>query len=208
MIRSLRHLLAAAVWRLHRRIVLGATVADPWVPVDYQPAFRLYGSGITADFTDYLDGASAVKVQSVKGITSWLLNCEYATDQELFGERDFWQHPTTFEQRRRGDCEDFALWAWRKLLELQLEAEFVVGYWLPQMHARHAWVTFRDGGIRYLLEPTHRDPERMLRPLEEVKHEYVPEFGAKMGGKRFAYAGYLLAQRYRLRGAKSVAHTA
>jgi predicted transglutaminase-like cysteine proteinase len=34
------------------------------------------------------------------------------------------EHPGAFERRRRGDCEDFALWAWRKLAEVGVDAEF------------------------------------------------------------------------------------
>lgn len=72
MMRSLRRLVASAVWGLHRRIVLGAAVDDPWARVDYQPSLRLYGSGITANFADYLEGASAVPVATIDDITQWL----------------------------------------------------------------------------------------------------------------------------------------
>src|SRR5690348_3236184 len=47
-------------------------------------------------------------------------DCEYVRDP--VHERDFWQHPKTFEQLRKGDCEDHALWAWRKLTELGISA--------------------------------------------------------------------------------------
>jgi hypothetical protein len=45
----------------------------------------------------------------------------------LFGEADFWQHPSTFERLRTGDCEDFAVWAWRKLIELGYDVDLVAG---------------------------------------------------------------------------------
>ena len=71
--------------------------------------------------------AQSVPVQSIDDIVAWLQSCEYVTDLDLFHERDFWQHPGTFERLRRGDCEDFALWAWRKLAEVGIDAEFCVG---------------------------------------------------------------------------------
>ena len=43
---------------------------------------------------------------------AWLLGCVYARDRDLFRNPDYWQHPCNFEGLRKGDCEDFALWAW------------------------------------------------------------------------------------------------
>src|SRR5205085_1473130 len=68
-------------------------------------------------FAWYFEGQSAVTVGSVDDVCEWLLECEYVHDPELFHEPDFWQHPRTFERLRKGDCEDHALWAWRKLVE-------------------------------------------------------------------------------------------
>src|SRR6185436_5661257 len=107
-------------------------------------------------------------------------SCEYVTDLEQFNQRDFWQHPGVFEQRRRGDCEDFALWAWRKLAEVGVDAEFCVGRVIcagePQVDRQHAWVVYRVEGIAFLFEPAARTPSRMIRLLDEAMDEYVPHF--------------------------------
>ena len=75
----------------------------------------------------------------------------------LFNEIDLWQHPSSFEELRRGDCEDFALWAWRKLAELGIDAEFFVGRILsveePDVDRQHAWVVFRVGDVQFLSSP-------------------------------------------------------
>jgi len=71
-----------------------------------------------------LRGQSTVCVNDIAAICEWLADCEYVRDP--VHERDFWQHPKTFEQLRKGDCEDHALWAWRKLTELGIPAEFYV----------------------------------------------------------------------------------
>src|SRR6185436_7297823 len=86
-----------------------------------------FGPGSRREFAQYFQGESHVRVESIDEIVEWLLNCQYMTDAILFNERDFWQHPNTFEQLRRGDCEDFALWAWRKLADIGIDAEFCVG---------------------------------------------------------------------------------
>jgi hypothetical protein len=49
-------------------------------------------------------------------VRNFLVGCTYVSDTELFGKRDYWQPPEDFEKRRKGDCEDFALWTWRQLL--------------------------------------------------------------------------------------------
>jgi len=59
--------------------------------------------------------------------------------------------PEDFEQTRRGDCDDFALWTWRQLLGLGYNARFVVGS-AGRYGTGHAWVTFADGDKTFLVE--------------------------------------------------------
>ena len=117
----------------------------------------------------------------------------YETDASLFRESDYWQHPHTFEQLRRGDCEDFALWAWRKLVELGIDADLVIGRRVPPgaENSRHAWILFRDGDDEFLFEPdrsrSRRMPSDASRPSAS---EYIPEFGVARDRSRFLFAGY------------------
>jgi hypothetical protein len=145
---------------------------DVWVhmPVDLPP----YWFGSRHDFWHYLSGSSTIRVRCVDEMCAWLLECEYVPDPELFHECDYWQHPLTFERLRKGDCEDFALWAWRKLGELGIPARFYVGRAFGQPDARHAWVGFEDEQGPWLLEGTARSRARMLRPLPDVRGDYEP----------------------------------
>lgn len=139
-------------------------------------------------------------MQSVDEIVDWLLGCEYASDEALFGKPDHWQHPTTFERLRRGDCEDHALWAWRKLLELGIDAEFIVGRQLyhdaevPATKGGHAWVLFRKDGETFLLEAVATASSRIVEPLAKVAHMYRPEYGVGRNLKTFSFAG--MAETY------------
>ena len=152
-----------------------------------------FGLGSQQPFSEYFESASGVPVQSIDDIVAWLQTCEYVTDLEQFHERDFWQHPGTFERLRRGDCEDFALWAWRKLAEIGIEAEFCVGRVIcadrPEIDRQHAWVVYRVSGTAFLFEPAARIPSRMIRPLPEAMGEYVPHFAVNHQFDTNAFVG-------------------
>ncbi len=162
-----------------------------------RPPVHAFGPGARQDFAWYFQGESAIPVRQLADVLEWLRQCEYTPDHDAYQVHDFWQHPRTFELMRRGDCEDFALWAWRKLVELGFEAHFVVGYAVvgPDSARRHAWVQFHDGGVEYLLEPCQRNEEHAIRPLEDVRHAYFPEYGVDARQERFAFAGYTIAKR-------------
>lgn len=151
-----------------------------WEPVRIAVPAGAFGPGSRRPFSSYFKGKSSVRVQSIDDIVEWLQACEYVSDIELFHEQDVWQHPRAFEKRRRGDCEDFALWAWRKLAEIGIDAELCVGRMIcgerPEVDRQHAWVVFRVDGTSYLFEPAARVRSRMIRPLADVSDAYVPHF--------------------------------
>lgn len=168
---------------------------DPWERLSRNIAPTLFGSGSRHDFRWYFEGESHVRVESVDTLCGWLAGCDYVRDPDLFFEPDYWQHPKTFEQLRKGDCEDHALWAWRKLTELGLPAEFYVGRWRTGKEAQpgcHAWVVFQDGGIQYLLEATGSSRETIVRRLDDVRGDYFPHFAVDAAFTSSAFGGYML----------------
>lgn len=171
----------------HDRLAAG----DPWVRLPWIPPLPAFGPGAREEFTRYLEGPSRIEARSPLDVAHWLLACRYAEDLHLHDEVDHWQHPTTFELVRSGDCEDYSLWAWRKLVEASYEAAFVVG-----MHhrpdgqvGRHAWVTFSDGHEEFLLDGVQRSVALIVRPRAAVAQSYVPQVGVDPAGRRFIYAG-------------------
>ncbi|HEX6534143.1 MAG TPA: hypothetical protein VF041_06075 [Gemmatimonadaceae bacterium] len=197
MLRRLLGLVLRPIWLL---LIRAVPEGDPWERVDSAPRLYLYGSGARLDFGRVLHGESRVTVTSLDDIQGWLLQCRYESDQVLFAEEDFWQHPVTFEHLRAGDCEDFALWAWRKMIELDFDADLVTGYCLTdgELAGRHAWVVFRRDGSEYVFEPADRDRARMVQPLATVRDRYLPQFGVDRRGRRFTFTGYLTAEKRRL----------
>jgi hypothetical protein len=167
-------------------------VRDPWTRLPLEAPLALYGDGARRGFDWYFEGESAATVTSFDELVHWLAECTYDTDRRLFHEDDFWQHPRTFEHLRRGDCEDFALWAWRKMVELGIDAELVIGRRVPpgSANSRHAWIVFREDAGEFLFEPVCRERERAVRPVSTARHEYIPEFGVASDRRRFFFAGY------------------
>ncbi len=193
--RALRVLLSP----LFRIIIRHMPVQDPWEQVTDWVKVGALGGGSRHPFSWYLEGQSAVSVASVDEICDWLAGCQYVPDPVLFHEPDFWQHPLTFEQLRRGDCEDYALWAWRKMLELKIDARFVVGNWLSDSGrdwGGHAWVEFVAESKQMHLEPVRRDRARMIQPLDAVRSEYVPHYTVNSSLKPYANAGLILYWRH------------
>lgn len=153
---------------------------------------KFYGGGASRNFEYYFSGQSRVRVGSVRDIVEWLLGCEYVSDPEQFGKRDHWQHPVDFEKTRRGDCEDFALWAWRKLVELGHDAEFMVGKWLHDGRVgTHAWVFLRHEGEQFVFESTGRSPERIIKLHDDEMDNYIPFASVDSQLRKKVYNGML-----------------
>jgi hypothetical protein len=213
MIDALRRILYWSIrpaWRLLLRVM---PADDPWQRVEYRVPVRRYGAGSWHDFSWYFEGQSLVEIRTLDELRDWLMGCEYVQDPELFHEADFWQHPRTFEQLRRGDCEDHALWAWRKLLELGYDADLVSGRCLPwqpgdaEAERGHVWVVFRLDGQTYLLEAVSKSRERIIRLLGEAKTEYRPEYGVDRQRQRFAFNGVIHTMREREFGMRASSST-
>jgi hypothetical protein len=174
-------------------IARGSQGRDPWERLSYEVPDQAFGRGSVHPFPWYFEGESVVEVACVDDICAWLSECRYVRDPDLFNESDFWQHPRTFERLREGDCEDHALWAWRKLVELGLDAELMSGTWSSPTGevGGHVWVRYREDGRAFILESVGGTRERMVRAFDDVKGEYVPHAGVDRRFKRYAYCGYL-----------------
>ena len=110
--------------------LLRTTQDNTWQRYNCNVPLHVYGAGSRRCFSWYLDGKVDSGHMPLDQMTDWLASCRYIADSEHFGERDVWLHPIIFDRLRQGDCEDFSLWTWRKLLENDIEAEFCAG-WHP-----------------------------------------------------------------------------
>jgi hypothetical protein len=154
------------------------TVTDPWAELPSDSwLVRSKLDDLSGTFRWYLSGETVVKPETLADMCDWLGRCKYVADQQLFQVRDFWQHPVTFEQTRMGDCEDFALWSWRRLLELKIPASLYVGHLTATADptVNHAWVVYRYRRDTWVFEPTAAGGDELpIRPLDEVRNDYWP----------------------------------
>lgn len=120
-----------------------------------RPSKKRHPSFVGRPMGAFLGQPLKVVCRDMDEIRAFLLNCRYVSDREQFGVRDHWMPPGEFEQRRRGDCDDFALWICRQLLSLGYDARFVVGS-AGRYGSGHAWVSFRAGERVFIVEPAWR----------------------------------------------------
>lgn len=195
----MRRVLRSLLRPVRRLLFQSVSPADPWRRFAYAVPLHHYGLGAERDFYWYFEGQSQVNVTSLAEMRQWLMQCSYVRDPDLFFREDYWQHPTLFELLRKGDCEDFALWTWRKLIELGYKAEFVVGWWAQpgQEPAAHAWVHFEDEGQLLVFDPVVRCLKHMCRPFHAAHHVYLPEVSVDADFRRYVYAGHFLREQWR-----------
>jgi len=118
----------------------------------------------------YLSQPLVVKCSNFAEMREFLKQCSYVSDQEQFNRADYWMPPEDFEAVKKGDCEDFALWTWRQLINMGYETRFVVGR-AGRYGEGHAWVTFVDNQQGYLFEPLAAWISNKLPKLSTVRYE-------------------------------------
>jgi hypothetical protein len=149
-----------------------------------QPFSRRKGPHPTFPMGRYISQTLSIQCSTMGDIRNFLAGCKYVSDQELFGKRDYWQPPEDFEKRKKGDCEDFALWTWRQLLNLGYDARFMVGS-AGRYGSGHAWVEYFQDGKCYLLEPLCCMVGYTLPRLSTLRYE--PQVSVSWDGKTVRY---------------------
>ncbi len=132
----------------------------------------------------FLTQPLAVRCADIRELSRFLRSCKYVSDQEQFGRKDYWQPPEEFERTRRGDCDDFALWTWRQLIDMGYRTRYVVGR-AGRYGDGHAWVTIEKNGKRFLVEPLMCRCGESLPRLSAIRHE--PYGSVEWDGERLHY---------------------
>jgi hypothetical protein len=149
-----------------------------------QPFLKRKGPHPTFPMGRYVSQPLSVKCKTIDDVRRFLRGCEYVSDKELFEKDDYWQPPEEFEQRKKGDCEDFALWTWRQLLELGYDARFIGGS-CGRYGEGHAWVEYFQGEKCFLVEPLFSKVGGTMPRLSTLR--YGPKLSVAWDGKTLRY---------------------
>ncbi|MGZ4816065.1 MAG: transglutaminase-like domain-containing protein [Terriglobales bacterium] len=147
----------------------------------FRPDLRRKGIKPTFPFGRYFSRPVTVKCESIADVRKFLATCRGVGDKEQFARDDYWQPPEEFEQRRKGDCDDYAMWTWRQLLSMGYNARFVMGR-AGRFGIGHAWVTYEREGGYYLVEPTFWFLGERMPTLSTAR--YKPKFSVSWDGER------------------------
>jgi hypothetical protein len=149
-----------------------------------QPFSRRKGPHPTFPMGRYIGQPLSTQCNTMGDVRNFLVGCKYVSDSELFGKHDYWQPPEEFEKRKKGDCEDFALWTWRQLLSMGYEARFIGGS-AGRYGEGHAWVEFFQDGKCFLLEPLYCRVGYTMPRLSTLR--YKPRISVSWDGKALRY---------------------
>ena len=149
-----------------------------------QPFSRRKGLHPTFPMGRYISQPVSIQCSTMGDVRNFLSSCRYVSDKELFDKIDYWQPPEEFEKRKKGDCEDFALWTWRQLLSMGYDARFVGGS-AGRYGAGHAWVEYFKDGKCFLLEPLCCRVGYTMPRLSTMR--YQPRISVSWDGKTLRY---------------------
>ncbi len=166
----------------------------PWssIAVSFSP--NLMGYRCVKDINIYLDGKSKVSVDTLEAIQDWLKDCHYKARVDADELSLEWQHPLEFENTRGGHCVDYALWCWRKLNEIGMEAQLMLGERLRDGEYRqHGWIVYEKQGKEYLFEPLPVSRNNMVENFHIVRSNYIPWLSITSELNCLLFAGYISA---------------
>ena len=132
----------------------------------------------------YISQPLSIQCSTIRELRQFLSQCKYMSDEEQFNRKDYWMPPEEFEQKKKGDCDDFALWTWRQFLGMGYKARYVIGV-TEKYRVGHAWVTIEKDGKYFIVEPQAWVYGETLPRLSFVHYE--PEGSVEWDGKRLRY---------------------
>jgi len=150
----------------------------------FRPFDRRKGPRPTFPLGRYVSQPLAVHCHSIEEVRKFLMGCKSVSDKELFDKDDYWQAPEDFEKRKQGDCDDFAFWTWRQLMELGYSARVVFGQ-TGRYGSGHAWVQFIQDGKCFVVEPQRSCFGDTFPRLSTLS--YQPRFSVAWDGENITY---------------------
>ena len=189
-----RHCAHHPLDRTIRSILSGviAEIVPPFYDVEgkriFRPSKKRHGGCWAIPIGSYFSQPLKLVCRDIDEVRAFLSTCRYVSDREQFGVADYWAAPEQFEQTRKSDCDDFALWTWRQLVALGYDARFVTGA-AGRYGGGHAWVTFRVLEKTFVVEPQLARAGRKFPRLDALR--YKPLVSVQVAGSHVKYFKHL-----------------
>ena len=118
------------------------------------------------------DEAGQPRFEQIQMVNQFLNRWQYRTDEQNYGQRDYWATPLEF-LRRSGDCEDYAIAKYISLRQLGFDAETLRMVVLRDVvrDLPHAVLAVYLDGEVYILD----NLTTAVLPQEQVR-QYVPYY--------------------------------
>lgn len=107
-----------------------------------------------------------------QSLSGELKDFRYISDSTQFNQTEYWQSPEEFAERRRGDCEDFAIYA-KSILDKQGYQSLVFSVFVP--NNSHTVLVFKEGKYLYFLDYDRVRPS-CARNFSELASEINKEW--------------------------------
>lgn len=88
---------------------------------------------------------------------SELKEFRYMSDNVQFNQKEYWQTPEEFAARKRGDCEDFAVYA-KSVLDKEGYHSFIFSVFIPG--GSHTVLVFKENSKLYYVNYDHVDSSK------------------------------------------------
>lgn len=109
----------------------------------------------------------ANNLNQIKNVHAYVnISFGYASDESLYGQKDYWATPDEFLALKMGDCEDFAIKKYSMLKDLGIKSAFV---YFKKQGVAHVAVLVSVGNELYVSDI---QSELKKVSVREVKRQY------------------------------------
>lgn len=135
-----------------------------------------------------------VQLSIVEAVNRQVNSMEYATDPQVWGQRDYWASPQEFYRRGVGDCEDFVLAKYHQLTRQGIDAERLSLAYVKRAedYASHMVLLYEEQGRYWVLD----NFEQKLKQVD-ARSDLLPvyRFNLESGDTEFLTSSWEVFRR-------------
>jgi predicted transglutaminase-like cysteine proteinase len=138
--------------------------------------------------------AAVVQLSIVEAVNRQVNRMVYGTDQQVWGQRDYWASPQEFFQRGMGDCEDFVLAKYHQLIRQGIAAQQLSLAYVKRAedYASHMVLLYEEQGRYWVLDNFQQALEQV-----DARSDLLPvyRFNLESGDAEFLTSSWQVLRR-------------